>query len=259
MKNRTTAYYLVSTKELSQMIKIIRRSMIILILICGFGGSSFSQDIITLKTGKEIKVNIIAEDAGMIRYREYDNPAGPLYTVSKEKVASVKYKKGNREALETKVEEGGKVKPAEEGKQIQNDSFQPLMLRGRFVTLNGQPQSARQVKTIMEDNPEALRLYESGTQLRKLGNSCTYIIMINSFIGSQIVNKKETSDEKIRTGVPFLIVDGGVLVAAIIMGTMGRSKTRTSVELYNSSSYKPVTYRLNLGLQRHGIGLALTF
>jgi hypothetical protein len=111
----------------------------------------------------------------------------------------------------------------------------------------------------MEDQPEALRLYESGRKLYRASNSCAFGVIVTSVVFSQMVNKKETSEEKIRTGIPGLVIDAGFIVAAIIMASSGKSKVKASATLYNSSVSKPVSYKLDFGVQENGIGLALKF
>jgi hypothetical protein len=236
--------------------KVIRVIVAFLFYFCVFGESAYAQDLLILKSGKELKVNIIQETADVIQYREYDNPAGPLYSVAKEKVASVKYKKEAKNTQDTRV--GEPEKPVVSA-PVQGSSSTMLTVKRKNVYLDGVLQSPRSVSLLMEDQPEALRLYESGKKLVKLSNACPYGIIITSFIVTQSVNKKKTSEEKIRAGIPGLVIDGGLIIAAIIMATSGKSRIKASVNLYNSAISKPVTYKLDLGLQGNGIGLTLRF
>src|SRR5665647_2411475 len=98
MKNITAANIPGRNKDLSGVSKAILA--IVFFLFCGFIESTFAQDIIILKSGKELKANIIEESTDIIKYREYENPTGPLYSVTKDKVASVKYKKGSKDTQE---------------------------------------------------------------------------------------------------------------------------------------------------------------
>jgi hypothetical protein len=237
-------------------LKTIRLCSIFLLILVGFSGSAIAQDLLILKSGKEIKVKIVEEGTDLIKYREFDNPSGPLYTVNKANIASITYEKGSKVTRDTKVGETEKPSAA----VSQQDNLSPtLTAKKKNVYLNGVVQAPRSIRLIMEDQPEALRQYESGRKLCRLGNSCAYGVMITSFVFSQIVNKKETSEEKIHAGIPGLVIDGGFIVAAIIMTVTGKSKIRNSVNLYNSSLSKPVSYKLDFGLQTNGIGLALKF
>lgn len=63
-------------------------------LIILLPSSSFSQDVIQLKTGEEIKVKIVKVGDKEIEYKKMDNPDGPIYAVSKDQVASFDFNKG---------------------------------------------------------------------------------------------------------------------------------------------------------------------
>jgi hypothetical protein len=236
--------------------KVIRLCSVFLLVLSGFNGSAFAQDLLILNSGKELKVKIIEEGTDVIKYREFDNPSGPLYSVTKANVASIKYEKGSKVTQDTKVR-GSEKTTSDISKQ--NTKLDLLTAKKYNVYIDGAVQAPRSVRLIMEDQPEALRLYESGRKLGRLSTSCAFGVMITSFIFTQSVNKKKTSEEKIKAGIPGLVIDGGLIIAAIIMSATGKSKIRSSVNLYNSAMNKPVSYKLDLGLQENGIGLALKF
>jgi hypothetical protein len=237
-------------------LNVVRACSVCLFLLSVLSGTAFAQDLLILKSGKELKVKIVEEGTDIIKYREFDNPSGPLYSVTKANVASIKYEKGNKSTQE--------IKSGESEKRPSDISTQPITIgmltaKKKNVFLDGVMQAPRSVRLLMEDQPEAFKLYQSGRKLYRLSNSCAFGVMITSFAFSQIVNKKETSEEKIRAGIPGLVIDGGFIVAAIIMSASGKSKIRSSVDMYNFSLNKPVSYKLEFGLQENGIGLALKF
>jgi len=233
--------------------------LIVALFLFGSGYSLIAQDILILKSGKELKVNIVEDGTEVVKYREFDNPAGPLYSVTKDKVASIKYKKGATDGQDIKVDVSVKERYGVQETATQPGSLPLLSVKKRYVLLDGKTQSTRQVRTIMEDHPEALSLYESGKKLCNLSNSCAFGVMLTSFITSQIVNKKVDSEDKIKAGIPGLAIDGALIIAAIIMSSTGKSKIKKSVSMYNSVISKPVSYKLNFGIQENGIGLALKF
>lgn len=234
----------------------IRVCSVFLLILAGTIGSASAQDLLILKSGNEIKVKIVEEGTDIIKYREFDNPSGPLYSVVKANVASIRYEKGSKVTQDTKATESEKVNT-----DALSAGSNPLSLtaKKKNVFLDGVLQGPRSVRLIMEDQPEAFKLYQSGRKLYRLSNSCAFGVMITSFAFTRVVNKKETSEEKIRAGIPGLIIDGGFIIAAIIMSQSGKSKIRSSVNMYNSSLNKPVSYKLDFGLQENGIGLALKF
>jgi hypothetical protein len=235
---------------------VFRVCLICLLVLSGSVSTTYAQDLLILKSGKELKVSIVEDGTDIIKYREFGDPSGPLYTVAKANVASIRYEKGSKMTQETKPGDPGKAASS----ALSDGSKTPaLTAKKKNVFLDGVMQAPRSVRLIMEDQPEAFELYQSGRKLYRLSNSCAFGVIITSFIVSQSVNKKETSEEKIKAGIPGLVIDGGFIVAAIIMSSAGKSKIRSSVDMYNSSLNKPVSYKLDFGLQENGIGLAIKF
>jgi len=54
----------------------------------------FSQDIIYKINGEEIKAKVSEVDLTTIKYRRFDNPTGPIYTIKKSEVSKIKYENG---------------------------------------------------------------------------------------------------------------------------------------------------------------------
>ena len=64
-----------------------------------FACSCFAQDIIVTKDAKRIDAKVTEVNVDNIRYKRFDNPDGPLYTVSKKNIASIIYQNGQVEAF----------------------------------------------------------------------------------------------------------------------------------------------------------------
>ena len=259
MEIKTKTYFMALKETFLRTRQTIPVILCFLFLSSGFGGSALAQDLLILKSGKELKVNIVEDGPNIVKYRDFDNPTGPLYSIGKDKVASINYKKGTKEALNNQAQEQEKVKQAVSQNPVQPAGNQLLTVKKRYVLMNGTIQSAHKVKTLMEYNTGALNSYDKGKKLCNASNGCAFGVIFTSFISSQIANGKKENSEKIRTTVIGLGIDGGFIISAIILASVGKHKIRNSVALYNSSISKPVSYKLNLGIQRKGIGLALRF
>jgi hypothetical protein len=253
--NNNTAYGLTrGTGTISMFICNLRIVAIVLVCFCISESYSNAQDILKLKSGKEIRANILEEGTDIIKYREFDNPSGPVYSVKKDQVESVKYKKGKRETQNAEPKELNINEPA-----VVSDTNSKLTMKRRYIVLNGQVQSPRNVKSIMFDNPEALANYEKGKKMCDMSNACAYGIIIVSLTTSIIANGKSDPDESRKISAIGLGIDGGLLIGGIILAVSGKQKIRKSVELYNSSLDKPVTYRIDFGIQDNGIGFGVRF
>jgi hypothetical protein len=253
MKSKIADYIFVRMEVSASTLKAIRVVVTILFLIYGLGMPARAQDLLKLKNGKEMKVSIIEEGTDIIKYREFDNPNGPVYSIKKEQVESVKYKKGNREIQ------------AEQGKTISNepvtktDTGRFLTVKKRYVLLNGEMQSPRNVKTLMEDYPEASAIYESGRKMCNASNTFVFSILAVSFTTQIIGNGKSSDAERKQVAIIGLAIDGGLGIAALILASKGKGKIKRSVDLYNSSLGKPVSYKLDFGIQDDGIGFSIRF
>ncbi len=69
------------------------------ILFCMVGTKAFSQDIIVLMNGDEIKATVSEIDFEAIKYKKFENITGPIYLVKKSEVAEIKYANGTRDVF----------------------------------------------------------------------------------------------------------------------------------------------------------------
>ena len=75
---------------------------LLLILFAVFASiSSFSQDIITLKTGDEIKSKVLEVSNDQVKYKKWENIDGPTYTSLKSEVFMIKYQNGTKDVFNT--------------------------------------------------------------------------------------------------------------------------------------------------------------
>jgi hypothetical protein len=70
-------------------------------LIMGLLGSlgSKAQDIIVLRSGNEIQVQLADTGFGLIRYKRMDNPSGPLYSLPRNEVSRIIYRDGRSDII----------------------------------------------------------------------------------------------------------------------------------------------------------------
>jgi hypothetical protein len=71
---------------------------IVMLLVVNF---TFAQDMLTLKSGKDLKTKIteIDKDAGKVKYKSFDNLDGPTYTEKINEVLMIRYQNGTIETF----------------------------------------------------------------------------------------------------------------------------------------------------------------
>ena len=75
--------------------------------------SAFSQDIIILKTGEEIRAKVIEVNPTQIKYKEFTNLEGPTLIIDRSAVFMIKYENGTRDVMKTQEPEEEKKRPVQ--------------------------------------------------------------------------------------------------------------------------------------------------
>ncbi len=70
------------------------------ILLLSLPAFLFAQDVLTLRNGNEIRAKVQEVGIKEIKYLNYDNMNGPVYIISKNEVAVIKYENGTTETFE---------------------------------------------------------------------------------------------------------------------------------------------------------------
>lgn len=85
----------------------------------------YSQDVITKKTGEDIKAKILEITSTEVKYKRFDNLIGPIYSINKSEVLLIKYENGTKDIFsqvdnvvnnQTNMEQG--IKPAPKNKAV---------------------------------------------------------------------------------------------------------------------------------------------
>ncbi|MCL2131317.1 MAG: hypothetical protein FWH36_02495 [Lentimicrobiaceae bacterium] len=74
------------------------RVIILGVLVTGIS-SLYAQDVITLKTGEEIKAKVEEISSSEVKYKRFDNLNGPTVVVAKTEVFAINYENGTREVI----------------------------------------------------------------------------------------------------------------------------------------------------------------
>ena len=79
----------------------MQRIFLFFAVFCVSMASMFAQDVITLKNGDEIQaiVQEIGEDA--VKYKKFDNPNGPNYTMKKSEIVMIRYINGTKDVFQS--------------------------------------------------------------------------------------------------------------------------------------------------------------
>jgi len=95
--------------------------VLVTILLTSIAGDLAAQDVIILKTGEKVEAHIIEINDVEVKYREYNDPDGIIFTMSRGKIREIRYESGRREKEEP--EEMDEAYYVDDGKQSVKISF----------------------------------------------------------------------------------------------------------------------------------------
>lgn len=81
----------------------------IIFIVFSLNINVFSQDIIILKNGDEIKAIVSDIEFDAIKYKKFDNQSGPNYSIKKSEVYMIKYINGTKDVFSNEGEENNKT------------------------------------------------------------------------------------------------------------------------------------------------------
>lgn len=238
---------------MAAIVKTLKLFSVLLIFFISQNASG--QDILTLKSGREIKAIIEEESQATIKYREYGVENSPLYTIDRTKVESVKYRK-QKEKDSQKPDNAGKVQEQSQVQVQSTSGDKNLTVKKRYVLQDGVALSSRQIRILMEDNQEALALYDKGHRQVNGSNACAGLIT-GVCLASALISNKWEDDRRMKASATALAISGGLAITAIVLSSSGKKNIRRSAELYNRS-IKPVSY-INFYVSPSAAGVALRF
>jgi hypothetical protein len=113
----------------------------------------FAQDIITLKNGEEIKAKVQEIGLDNVKYKKYENQAGPTYTLMKSDIFMIKYENGDKDVFTAPSTQQPTVPKQTE------QSGQPTQTK--------QADNYAQIKNVIKNTSVPLRdkMYEIGIRL----------------------------------------------------------------------------------------------
>lgn len=75
------------------------KKMFIAVLLSVITVSAFAQDFVTKKNGEDIRAKVLEVTANEVKYKLYDEPDGPSYTVKKSDLLMIRYQSGRNEVF----------------------------------------------------------------------------------------------------------------------------------------------------------------
>ena len=91
----------------------MKRILFVILTLGLFTISIYSQDIITTKSGEDIKAKITEVTQTEIKYKKFDNLEGPIFSILKSEVIMIVYENGTKDILKDVTQQQAKTNTAQ--------------------------------------------------------------------------------------------------------------------------------------------------
>lgn len=234
--------------------------------------SAFAQDIIFTKASEVIEAVVVEVNDDDIVYKSYDNPEGPVYRMSVDRIAKIRYMNGKEDVFGNVPEQpvaGGQVflgEPVPYG-NMRYDSG-AMYLDGNMLTYADM--QACMPLDLYNQARGGLKMRNSGKKLMIAGGVITGVSVILIVAGAASLASQAYYNEGVyydmALGQAFAITTGCVCIfpgvaclsAGIPLYCVGQSRAKRAAATYNSRG-QANQLTLNIGAARSGFGLYLNF
>jgi hypothetical protein len=252
----------------------MKKNLLLLTIVIGFGFASNAQDIIILKNGDEIKSLVQEIGTDYVLYKKWENQGGPSYYLIKSEVFIIQYQNGTRDvfnevAKTSPSNEVAKTSPSipqanQESKLYSND------LKNEFYRIDADDRQMlnffrkNNFMNYYNDFEYACRMRETGRGLLIGGLILTGFGIV--FISAGLVaisNGYYGTYWMPLTGYAFIGVGEILTIVSIPISAVGGGKKRAIKNDFAREHFGIYSYTsqptLNLGYTGNGIGISLKF
>jgi hypothetical protein len=79
--------------------KKITKTILFIAMMFVYSSLSYSQDMITKKTGEDISAKVLEVTSSEVKYKKTDNLEGPIFSILKSEVLIIRYKNGTKDVF----------------------------------------------------------------------------------------------------------------------------------------------------------------
>ena len=227
----------------------------------------FAQDVIVTKDSKRINAKVTEVNVDNIKYKQFENQNGPVYTLLKSDILTILYQNGQVESFGVESSSSSTAATATTSATVNTQ-------KKVAAPYSGPIPSKEELKQKMAINaPHFYDRYKSASTLSGVGAGMTIGGVALAIIGGITANKEELPptneyETRYKLSGPGAAVMGVGIVSALagtpiwIVGGSKKKKTRNAyLQEFGYSYHIPVqpSPYLKLKTTSNGLGLALVF
>ena len=82
----------------------MKKLFVLLVMLCAGFSAALAQDLITTKSGEDVKAKVLEVGVSAVKYVKSSNPDGPVYTLPREDILMILYANGEKDVFVEKDE-----------------------------------------------------------------------------------------------------------------------------------------------------------
>jgi len=229
----------------------IFRKVLFLACFAVFASVCVAQDIIVTKDAKRINAKVTEVNEDNIRYKNFDNPDGPVYTLSKSNIVTILYQNGHVETFEAETS-----KPAV-ATQTVAEQRQTAAASNRTQMVS----SGNLLADMQTYSPALYAQYKKGKNLRKTGWIVAGSGVIVAALASWETFVEATNDNERRRGYIGMAAGGFFVCTGVPLFIVGGNKKNRALDEFNKQYYssQPASSHFQLNVYPNRVGVAYVF
>ena len=256
-----------SLKSLMSRGNIMQRTFLLFAFFWISVASSFAQDVISLKNGEDIQGLVLEIGVDDIKYKKFDNPNGPSYTLKKSDVLMIRYFNGSKDVFADETSEHERTIDHTSAPTIRSIvQSQDQIDNAEFTRLR---KNDRAMEAFLKNNdPSLYRQFHTGTSLRRTGKGLLWpgigltlggIVLM--YAGAEDI-ESDAGAGMFAVGYAGVFVGQALTLVSIPLSAVGGSLKKRAANGYeakylkNNANYQP---SLNFTFTGNRAGLVIRF
>lgn len=247
--------------------KNISRILVFSVICLFIASSVYAQDIVVTMDAKSIKAKVLEINDQEIKYKDFENPDGPIYVMKKSEINMIVYQNGKVETFNNIPNENQNYNQ-NSNNPAQTSNLPKILSYDELMNMDDDEKetylSTLGVSNIYETFKEGNELAAKGRRLRYTGIGLSVGGAILYFYGISAGYMIEEEAMIIGlVGGAACIVGEVLTIVSIPISATGGSKKYAAENMYKDftmgTSFSYIQPKLNFGLTHNGVGLTLKF
>ncbi len=218
----------------------IKKMLLSIVCIIAFAYTCIAQDVIVTKDSRKINAKVMEVNVDNVRYKNFDNQDGPVYTLLKNDIITILYQNG------------------------QVDTFGSEKQKNSTPTQTGSTYNSNPVDLLAEmqaNNHTLYQQYTTGKRMTVAGGLLLVSGGIMAGVGFLLLSSADGDESKNQYGTELTVAGNLCIAAGIPILIVGGKKKKNALKEFSKQYYSAstATSHIQFNLYPNRLGVAYVF